>query len=525
MAVSSPKPAPNYAARRWLKRVESNMRTRAEGENYRQETRSRRISDDEWEQLEETYKELKQWREDVEQRSSTWIGGLVALPSIRALLNYSKAYVKQVRRTCDTVKDVDDAVPQAFAGRYHREDVMTSIAALANDDSLQLCNTLLALAFTEDTAASFKHKLRITLDWPDLVNVVKDFPDRFLRFTLDLLQDTIDRFDEEVNKVSDGQDNEDLLRMKCAKVVRRIVHVTGDIPPSLIIMGVDSKSSFAATVGGCGAIYKGKLRGRMVAVKVLHYDATSSEDDKRQKLRQLYREAIIWRHLHHRNIHKLLGVHEYAGRHGMVSYWCDKGNLPTYIRSCHGKCDRIYMLERISDALCYLHGSYCPALVHKDIKGENILVDDEGEPCLTDFGISTYYQSFTVSAESGNSGTPAYMAPEILELRLQYDAGMTDEDELNMKVRKTISTAYDIYAFACVCIEVYSENKLWQGTIWTDLGVINGQRPPRPAGEMPDELWSMIQKCWVKQPGERMKTQAVREALVAMRHAQSSELC
>jgi serine/threonine protein kinase len=59
-------------------------------------------------------------------------------------------------------------------------------------------------------------------------------------------------------------------------------------------------------------------------------------------------------------------------------------------------------------ALEYIH---CNNIIHRDLKPENLVLDENGYVRLTDFGIAKFYQA---DNESENSGTPGYMAPEVM---------------------------------------------------------------------------------------------------------------
>ena len=66
-----------------------------------------------------------------------------------------------------------------------------------------------------------------------------------------------------------------------------------------------------------------------------------------------------------------------------------------------------YFLTQILDALSYMHGQ---GIVHRDVKAENIMVDEQMNIRLIDFGFASYENNDDLS---GHMGTPAYMAPEI----------------------------------------------------------------------------------------------------------------
>ncbi|EPQ57110.1 kinase-like protein [Gloeophyllum trabeum ATCC 11539] len=463
------------------------------------------------------------------------------------------------QRSCNTLNEVHHGERRRFTRTYPEETVQKLLASIPKEEeeAVQVAHQIIELAHSEDMSEESKQLLHNLTFWPEpsnqhankadavervddpisaldsppperaqssdveakescataseprLLKNMRAFPMQLKEFTLDYLQETIDWFDHE----SDPEDDE--LRMQCARLVRRFVHREHMVPPSLHIKRPESEEAVAYGQGGFGAVYKATLAGQQVALKVLLPRGLNSEKALEKQARRFYREAIIWRHLRHRNILPLIGVHVYPeGRRAMVSRWCDNGSLLPYIHSRGDKCDRISLLSQIADALRYLHCHYTPPLVHKDIKPDNILINDKGEPCLTDFGISTYYHSFTVPSERGSAGSLPYMPPEILKLRNEHGGNI---DERNQEIRTAICPAYDIYAFGCVCVDVYTPGDLWhEAGKWSETGVINGSRPPRPEGDIPDNLWSIVKQCWPQDPKERIKSEALAEALAAM---------
>ncbi|TFK53490.1 kinase-like protein [Heliocybe sulcata] len=253
--------------------------------------------------------------------------------------------------------------------------------------------------------------------------------------------------------------------------------------------------------GGYGTVWMAKIEGRAVAIKILN---TVLSDDHEHRFS---REVIIWRQLHHRNILPLLGLCRACPPPaqpgpGMISPWCKNGNLNSYLRK---QLRRNRSLERIADALSYMHRHDA---VHKDLKLLNIVVDDNLEPCLTDFGITTFASSRTVSREPGSSGSCRWMAPEVFRR-----PGETDAD-----VRNRVTAACDMYGFACVCLEMYTLKYPWhdiRSEEEVEINVLAGERPPRPDG-IPDEVWSIMESCWVQDRQDRMKSEDAHKAFAAM---------
>ncbi|KAJ6587629.1 kinase-like domain-containing protein, partial [Mycena vulgaris] len=139
----------------------------------------------------------------------------------------------------------------------------------------------------------------------------------------------------------------------------------------------------------------------------------------------------------------------------------------------------------ISQGLAFLHDQ---KIVHGDLRGSNILVDDNGHACLTDFGLAVLSDATTTQTPDG-AGSVQWMAPELFNptaFGLQNPAR---------------TPASDIYAFGCVCLELYTgappfhKAMLYNASVM--LQVLEGIRPSRPGGDViSDHMWELMQKCW-----------------------------
>ncbi|KAF9265316.1 kinase-like protein [Marasmius fiardii PR-910] len=153
-------------------------------------------------------------------------------------------------------------------------------------------------------------------------------------------------------------------------------------------------------------------------------------------------------------------------------------------------------MYQISEGLKYLHEHH-PPIVHNDIKGLNILVSDEEECCIADFGLATIAnessdgQLHVSTSEAVLRGSLPWLAPETM-----------NPDHIGVPSR----TARDMYALGCTMYELFtgnppfSEAKLNEYQIM--LKVLSGARPLRPP-LCPDWLWSLMQSCWREDFGER----------------------
>ncbi|KAF8483207.1 kinase-like domain-containing protein, partial [Gautieria morchelliformis] len=102
---------------------------------------------------------------------------------------------------------------------------------------------------------------------------------------------------------------------------------------------------------------------------------------------RISREIRAWTGLQHPNIARLYGTtREANGSIGLISHFFECGNIVDYIKSADkSKLNILKLLHGTTSGVDYLHGE---GIVHGDIKGSNVMVDDEGRAKLIDFGVS-----------------------------------------------------------------------------------------------------------------------------------------
>lgn len=116
----------------------------------------------------------------------------------------------------------------------------------------------------------------------------------------------------------------------------------------------------------------------------------------------------------HQNLLKPLHFGISEGKPYLVLPYCQRGNI-NKLRGTFDEHQAWMLLRDAAGGLAYLHAMK-PPLIHQDIKPANILVADNGDFMLTDFGVSTYAKAYIGSNKEDNmllsAGTVAYMAPE-----------------------------------------------------------------------------------------------------------------
>eukprot|EP01026_Neomeris_dumetosa_P029098 TRINITY_DN2358_c0_g1_i1.p1 TRINITY_DN2358_c0_g1~~TRINITY_DN2358_c0_g1_i1.p1 ORF type:complete len:522 (-),score=60.37 TRINITY_DN2358_c0_g1_i1:978-2543(-) len=238
--------------------------------------------------------------------------------------------------------------------------------------------------------------------------------------------------------------------------------------------------------GSFGRVFQGTWEGKRVAVKIFKEEYQNSLGQECNRL--FNTEFDIMARVQHENIVECYGGCKEFSKRAILMEFMDKGSLDTFIhKNSHPiKLVNYYkILKSITKALAYLH----PSIVHRDIKPQNVLLNKQGLVKVADFGLSKFKEATTMFS-SNAAGTPHYVAPEILTGKF-----------------KTGPLA-DIFSVAILMWEMYTRIRPWQGVKDYQIAylVMTDQRPEIPE-DCPEELSSMIRRCWSADPDERLSAQ------------------
>ena len=167
--------------------------------------------------------------------------------------------------------------------------------------------------------------------------------------------------------------------------------------------------------GGFGTVYKAELpTGQIVAVKRL--DMLDSGSYLPATNRQSFENEILTlTEVQHWNIIKLHGFHSRNGFMYLIYNYIERGSLGKVLYGEEGNVElgwatRVRIVQGVAHALAYLHHDCSPPIVHRDVTLNNILLESDFEPRLSDFGTARLLDPNT-SNWTAVAGSYGYMAP------------------------------------------------------------------------------------------------------------------
>jgi WD40 repeat protein/tRNA A-37 threonylcarbamoyl transferase component Bud32 len=242
--------------------------------------------------------------------------------------------------------------------------------------------------------------------------------------------------------------------------------------------------------GGMGVVYKARQvsLNRTVAVKMILGGQLASAAD----VQRFRAEAESAAHLQHPNI---VAIHEFGQQeeqHFFSMDYVEGKNLAEFVgRNYLSPKQAAKCLKPIAEAIQYAHER---GILHRDLKPSNILIDQSGQPRITDFGVAKRMKSDSDLTMTGQVlGSPSFMPPEQASGR-----------------RGQVGPASDIYALGAILYYLLTARPPFRAESMAEiLRLVVTAEPPSPRllnPIVPRDLETICLKCLEKEPGRRYRT-------------------
>jgi serine/threonine protein kinase/tetratricopeptide (TPR) repeat protein len=242
--------------------------------------------------------------------------------------------------------------------------------------------------------------------------------------------------------------------------------------------------------GGMGRVYKvlDTKIGEKIALKLIRPEAVLD----RKAVERFSNELKLARKIRHKNICQMFDLGEDQGTRYITMEYIHGEDLKQLIRKV-GRLSpgqAIGIARQVCDGLEEAHKL---GVVHRDLKPQNIMIDEDGNARIMDFGIARSLTGKGITGAGVMIGTPEYMSPEQVEGK--------DTDQRS-----------DIYSLGVILYEMATGRVPFEGDTPFTIGVKHKSEPPKDPRELnsqlPEDLSRLILRCLEKDKNARYQTAA-----------------
>lgn len=240
--------------------------------------------------------------------------------------------------------------------------------------------------------------------------------------------------------------------------------------------------------GGMGKVFKTYDRkvGEVVALKLIRPEISIND----KAIERFRNELKFARRIAHRNVCRMHDMGEDGFFRYITMEYVSGEDLKRFIRRAgtlsSGKA--IHIAKQVAEGLAEAHRL---GVVHRDLKPQNIMIDQDGNARIMDFGIARFSDAEGMTGSGVMIGTPEYMSPEQAEL-------------------KEVDARADIYSLGVVLYEMTSGRVPFEGETPLSLAMKHKTEKPRDVRELnpliPPGLAAVIAKCMAKSRDDRFQT-------------------
>ncbi len=237
--------------------------------------------------------------------------------------------------------------------------------------------------------------------------------------------------------------------------------------------------------GGMANVYLGydTILDRNVAIKILRGDLSNDE----KFVRRFQREALSASSLAHPNIVEMYDVGEDNGLYYIVMEYIEGKTLKQLLkkRGSLTISEAIDIMLQLTDGMSHAHDSY---IIHRDLKPQNVMIKDDGQIKITDFGIAMALNSTQLTQTNSVMGSVHYLPPE-------------------QASGKGCTTKSDIYSMGIIFYELLSGSLPFRGDNAVEIA-LKHMRDPLPSlrddnPAIPQSIENIIRRATAKNPKNR----------------------
>jgi TolB-like protein/Tfp pilus assembly protein PilF len=286
-----------------------------------------------------------------------------------------------------------------------------------------------------------------------------------------------------------GLDSDELEREEGGSASLKTINAFGErVPPSQVLMDFgDYELLEQIGRGGQGVVFRARQKSlnRVVALKVINLGHWASK----AHLKRFRREAEAAARLEHPCIVPIYEVGERDGSCYFSMKFVEGGQLDEVVRRIPMSIRQaVELIAKVARTVHYAHEH---GILHRDIKPGNILLDLNGEPHLTDFGLARLLETeSSVTQTLDVLGTPSYMAPEQA-----------------MGNNAAVSSVTDVYGIGAVLYQLLTGHPPFAGgTTYETIKLLLDTEPKQPRLLNPKidrDLSTICLKCLEKDPKRR----------------------
>jgi tetratricopeptide (TPR) repeat protein/tRNA A-37 threonylcarbamoyl transferase component Bud32 len=240
--------------------------------------------------------------------------------------------------------------------------------------------------------------------------------------------------------------------------------------------------------GGMGKVYKAQdtdLKEK-VAIKLLKPEIAADK----KTIERFRNELKFARKIRHKNVCQMYDLNKEKGAHYITMEYVDGKDLKSMIRMMgqlsSGKT--IFIAKQVCEGLAEAHRL---GVIHRDLKPQNVMVDEDGNARIMDFGIARSLKTKGITATGMMIGTPEYMSPEQVE-------------------GKEVDQRSDIYSLGVILYEMVTGRVPFEGDTPFTIGVKHKSETPKDPKELntqiPEDLNFVILRCLEKDKEKRYQS-------------------